>query len=257
MIDPRAVIHETAEIADNVTIGPYTIVGESARIGEGCRISPHAVIGKNAIIGKNNRIFQFASVGEEPIDRTFHGEFSQLILGDNNIIREGATIHGGTAKEEGITRVGNNNLIMNYVHIGHDCRVGNHVTLVNNSALAGHVRVDDFATIGISSGIHQFCRVGAYAFIAHMAIITQDVPPYLMVTASPATSPCGINVEGLKRGGFSPQEIRALREAYKVIYRQGLRLVDAVEKLKVMQQTTPAIERFVSLIESSKRGIIR
>ncbi|WP_440994465.1 acyl-ACP--UDP-N-acetylglucosamine O-acyltransferase [Cysteiniphilum litorale] len=257
MIDKRAVIHETAEIADNVTIGPYAIIGENTKIGEGCNISAHAVIGKNAIIGKNNRIFQFASVGEEPIDRTFHGEFSQLILGDNNIIRECVTIHGGTAKEDGITRVGNNNLIMNYVHIGHDCRVGNNVTLVNNAALAGHVHVDDFATIGINSGIHQFCRIGSYAFIAHMALITQDVPPYLMVTASPTTSPCGINVEGLKRAGFSSQDIRQIREAYKVIYRQGLRLVEAIEKLKVMQQETPAIERFVTLLESSKRGIIR
>lgn len=257
MIDPRAVIHETAEITDNVSVGPYTIIGENVKIDEGCNISAHVVIGKNAIIGKNNRIFQFASVGEEPIDRTFHGEFSQLILGDNNIIREGATIHGGTAKEDGITSIGKNNLIMNYVHIGHDCQVGNHVTLVNNSALAGHVRVDDFATIGISSGIHQFCRVGAYAFIAHMALITQDVPPYLMVTASPATSPCGINVEGLKRAGFLAKDIRGLREAYKVIYRQGLRLVDAIEKLKSMQQATPAIERFITLLESTKRGIIR
>ncbi|WP_116964552.1 acyl-ACP--UDP-N-acetylglucosamine O-acyltransferase [Fastidiosibacter lacustris] len=256
MIDSRAVIHETAEIAENVTIGPYAIIGENAKIGEGCNISAHAVIGKNAIVGKNNRIFQFASVGEEPIDHSFHGEFSQLILGDNNIIRECATIHAGTAKEDGTTRIGNNNLIMNYVHIGHDCQVGNKVTLVNNAALAGHVRVDDFATIGVNSGVHQFCRIGAYSFIAHMALITQDVPPYLMVASSP-TSPCGINIEGLKRAKFSTQEIRAIREAYKIIYRQGLRLVDAIEKLKVMQKEISAIERFVTLLENSKRGIIR
>ena len=257
MIDSRAIIHEAAKVADDVIIGPYAVIGENAIIDSGCHISPHVVIGKNAILGKNNRIYQFASVGEEPIDRTFHGEFSQLILGDNNIIRECATIHGGTAKEEGITRVGDNNLIMNYAHIGHDCQIGNHVTLVNSAGLAGHVRVDDHATVGASCGIHQFCRIGAYAFIAHMALITQDVPPYLMVASTPATSPCGINSEGLKRAGFNAQEIRNLREAYKVIYRQGLRLVEAIEKLKQMEKEAPEIGRFVVLLENSKRGIIR
>ncbi|WP_119343137.1 acyl-ACP--UDP-N-acetylglucosamine O-acyltransferase [Facilibium subflavum] len=257
MIDPSAIIHESAKIADDVIIGPYTIVGENAQIGAGCHLSSHVVIGKNAIIGKNNRIFQFASVGEEPIDRTFHGEFSQLILGDNNIIRECATIHGGTAKEDGITRVGNNNLIMNYVHIGHDCHIGNHVTLVNSAGLAGHVHVDDHATIGVSCGVHQFCHIGSYAFISHMALITQDVPPYLMVASSPKTSPCGINVEGLKRAGFSSSTIRSLREAYKIIYRQGLRLVEAIEKLKELEKTVPEVSGFVTLIEQSQRGIIR
>lgn len=258
MIDTRAVIHETVEISNNVTIGPYTIIGENAKIGEGCNISAHVVIGKNAVIGKNNRIFQFSSIGEEPIDRTFHGEFSQLILGNNNIIRECVTIHSGTAKEHGTTIVGNDNLIMNYVHIGHDCHIGNNITFVNNSALAGHVHVDDFATIGINSGVHQFCRIGSYAFIAHMAIITQDVPPYLMVTASPSTSsPCGINIEGLKRAGFSAKDIRNLRTAYKIIYRQGLRLVEAIDQLKKMQKDTPAVENFITLLETSKRGIIR
>ena len=256
MIDPRAVIHKSAEIADDVTIGPYAIIGENVKIDQGCQLSPHAVIGKNAILGKNNRIFQFASVGEEPIDHTFHNEFSQLILGDNNIIRECATIHGGTAKEEGITYIGNNNLIMNYVHIGHDCKVGNHVTLINHSALAGHVHIDDFATVGVSCGVHQFCRIGAYAFIQHMALITQDVPPYLMVSSSP-TSPCGLNVEGLKRAGFSTDTIRGLREAYKLIYRQGLRLVDAIEKLKQMQETLPDVGLFIDILTNTKRGIIR
>ena len=255
MIDSKAIIHSTAKIADNVSIGPYAIIGENVKIGENCTISVHAVIGKNTVLGRNNRIFQFASVGEEPIDRTFHGEFSQLILGDNNIIRECTTIHTGTAKENGLTFIGNNNLIMNYVHIGHDCKIGNNVTLVNNANLAGHVHVDDFATIGVNSGVHQFCQIGSYAFIAHMALITQDVPPYLMVAST--ASPCGINIEGLKRGGFAQKEIRKLREAYKVIYRQGLRLTEAIEKLKAMQHETPAIKRFITLLKNSKRGIIR
>ena len=256
MIDPRAVIHKSAEIADDVTIGPYAIIGENVKIDQGCQLSPHVIIGKNAIIGKNNRIFQFASVGEEPIDHSFHNEFSQLILGDNNIIRECATVHGGTAKEEGITYVGNNNLIMNYVHIGHDCKVGNHVTLINHAALSGHVHIDDFVTVGVSVGIHQFCRIGAYAFVQHMALIVQDVPPYLMVSSSP-TSPCGLNTEGLKRAGFSANTIRGLREAYKLIYRQGLRLVDAIEKLKQMQKTLPEVGLFIDILENTKRGIIR
>lgn len=257
MIHSTAVIHPSAELADDVRVGPYCIVGEKAQIGSGTELLSHVVIGKNAIIGKNNRIFQFASVGEEPIDRTFHGEFSQLILGDNNIIRECATLHAGTAKETGITRVGSNNLIMNYAHIGHDCVIGNNVTLVNNAGLAGHVRVDDYATIGVSSGVHQFCRVGAYAFISHMALVTQDVPPYLMVTGHPTTSPCGVNTEGLKRRGFTPEQIKVIKDAYKVLYRQGLRLVEAAEKLKEMAVSEPAVGLFVEIIENTKRGIIR
>ncbi|MFZ9034986.1 MAG: acyl-ACP--UDP-N-acetylglucosamine O-acyltransferase [Francisellaceae bacterium] len=256
MIHKTAIIHPTAEIAEGVSIGPYSIVGEGVSIGEGSVLLPHVVIGKGAQIGRNNRIFQFASVGEEPIDRTFHGEFSQLILGDNNIIREGATIHAGTAKEEGITRVGSRNLIMNYVHIGHDCQIGNNVTLVNNAALAGHVRVDDFATIGVGCGVHQFCHIGSYAFISHAALVTQDVPPYLMVAAQP-TTPKGVNAEGLKRAGFSPEAIKGIKDAYKIIYRQGLRMVEAIEKLKQLQKNVPEVERFVIALESSKRGIIR
>ena len=256
MIDPRAVIHKTAEIANDIIIGPYAIVGENVKIDQGCKISPHAVIGKNVIIGKNNHIFQFASVGEEPIDHTFRNEFSQLILGDNNIIRECATIHRGTAKEKGITYVGHNNLIMNYVHIGHDCKIGNNVTFINHAGLAGHVHVDDYVTIGISCGVHQFCRIGAYAFISHMALIIQDVPPYLMINSSP-TSPCGLNIEGLKRAGFSSNTIRELREAYKIIYRQGLRLIEAIEKLKKMQETVPEVQLFIDFLENTRRGIVR
>lgn len=257
MINPRAIIHRTAEIAKDVIIGPYTVIGKNVKIKTGCKISNNVVIGDNAIIGKNNRIFQFSSVGEEPIDRSFHGEFSQLTLGNNNIIREFATIHSGTAKENGITKIGNNNLIMNYVHIGHDCKIENHVTLVNSAGLAGHVKIDDHATIGVYCGIHQFCYVGSYSFIAHRASISKDVPPYLMVVSSPVTSPCGINVEGLKRAGFSTKKIKNLRKAYKIIYRQGLRLIEAIEKLKTMQKETPEIKKFISLLENSKRGIIR
>ncbi len=259
MIDPRAVIYEGAQIADNVEIGPFSVIGSEVIIGEGCRISPHVVINGKTTLGKNNRIYQFASVGEEPIDRTFHGEPSQTIIGDDNIIREGVTIHGGTSKERCITEIGSRNLIMNYVHIGHDCVIGNNVTLVNYSGLAGHVRVDDFATIGVSCGVHQFSRIGAYAFIAHSAMVLQDVPPYLMVTGGSKASPCGVNVEGLKRAKFTKEQISNIRKVYKVLYRQGLRLSEALEVITKFRNENSAEELtpFITALENTHRGIIR
>jgi UDP-N-acetylglucosamine acyltransferase len=257
VIDSRAIIHKSADIATDVFIGPYTVIGKNVKINAGCYISPHVVIGDNTILGVNNRIFQFSSIGEEPIDNSFHGEFSQLIIGNNNIIRECSTIHSGTAKEKGVTTIGNNNLIMNYVHIGHDCKIGNNITFINHAALAGHVIVDDFATIGVSCGVHQFCNVGAYSFIQHMSLIVQDVPPYIIVASSPSISPCGLNVEGLRRSGFSSKTIRGLREAYKIIYRQGLLLVEAIQKLKTMRDSLPEVNLFIAMLENTKRGIVR
>ncbi len=256
MIHPTAIISESAQIASDVTIGPYSVIGEHVTIGSGTVIQSHVVIGKNAWIGKNNHIFQFSSIGETPIDRTFHGEFSQLIMGNNNIVREGATIHGGTAKEQGITKIGDANLFMNYIHIGHDCQLGNHITLVNNANLAGHVRVADRATIGANVGVHQFCQVGAYAFIAHLALIVQDIPAFLMVSGGP-TSPSGVNTEGMKRAGFSTETIRAVREAYKLLYRKGLRLVEAIDAIEKLQQEHPELQHMLSILKNTQRGIVR
>ena len=259
MIDPRAVIYDGAQIAEGVEIGPFSVIGSEVVIGEGCKISSHVVINGKTTLGKNNRIYQFASVGEEPIDRTFHGEPSQTIIGDDNIIREGATIHGGTAKDRCITEIGSRNLIMNYVHIGHDCILGNNVTLVNYCGLAGHAKIDDFATIGVSCGIHQFARIGSYVFIAHGTMVAQDVPPYLMVTGGVKATPCGVNVEGLKRAGFSKEQITNVRTAYKLLYRQGLRLVEAIEKIKALRDEKDAkeLDPFIDVLSNTHRGVIR
>ena len=259
MIHSSAVVHESAIIADTAIIGPFCVIKENAIIGEGTELLSHVTIGRNAIIGKNNRIFQYASIGEEPIDYTYkRGEFSQVIIGDNNVIRESATIHGGTSKEDGITRVGSNNLIMCYVHIGHDCQIGNYVCIVNNAGLAGHVRVDDFAFISSGVGIHQFCRVGKHAFIAHAALIGKDVPPYLMVTAvTGGATPCGINSEGLKRKGFTADQIKKIKEVYKVLYRQGLIIKESTDIIIEMAKEYEYLQPFVDLLEHSKRGILR
>lgn len=259
MIDPRAVIYEGAKIAPDVTIGPNSVIGPDVTISSGTWIGPNVVIQNKTTIGKNNKIYQFASVGADPIDHTYKGEEARLEIGDGNIIREGATIHCGTSKENNVTIVGNQNLIMNYVHIGHDCVIGNRVTLVNFCALAGHVRVQDFATVGVYCGIHQFVTVGAYAFLAQGSLIGQDVPPYLMIIPGkdkPAT-PFGLNTEGLKRNGFSKEAIVDLKKAYKIIYRQGLKLNEAVDALKELEENCPEVRAMRQMLENSHRGIIR
>ncbi|MCF6808169.1 acyl-ACP--UDP-N-acetylglucosamine O-acyltransferase [Thiotrichales bacterium 19S9-12] len=259
MIDPKAVIYEGASIAPDVDIGPYAVIGPKVTIGSGTKIGPHVVIQNTTTIGKNNQIFQFASIGADPIDHSYQGEETYLEIGDGNIIREGATIHGGTSKETNTTKVGNNNLIMNYVHIGHDCVIGSHVTLVNYSAIAGHVRIHDYATIGVYSGIHQFVTIGAYSFIAQGALIGQDVLPYLVVIPGkdkPAT-PLGLNTEGLKRNGFSKETIADIKKAYKIIYRQGLKLEEAVEKLKELEIDCPEVDIMRKMLEKTERGITR
>ncbi|MBY7734707.1 acyl-ACP--UDP-N-acetylglucosamine O-acyltransferase [Francisella philomiragia] len=259
MIHSLAVVHESAKIAESAIIGPFCVIGENAVIGEGTELKSHVTIGDNTVIGKNNRIFQYASIGDDPIDYTYRkGDFSQVVIGDNNIIRECVTIHGGTSKETGVTTVGNSNLIMCYVHIGHDCKVGNNVSLVNGVGLAGHVHIDDFVILSSNVGIHQFCRVGKHAFIAHAALVGKDVPPYLMVTAVTAgATPCGINTEGLKRRGFTPEHLKKIKEVYKVLYRKGLMIKEAFEVIKEMADEEPVLEPFVDVISTSRRGILR
>lgn len=259
MIHSLAVVHESAKIADSAIIGPFCVIGENVVIDEGTELKSHVTIGDNAIIGKNNRIFQYASIGDDPIDYTYKkGEFSQVVIGDNNVIRECVTIHGGTSKETGVTTVGNNNLIMCYVHIGHDCKVGNYTSLVNGVGLAGHVHIDDFVILSSNVGIHQFCRVGKHAFIAHAALVGKDVPPYLMVTAVTAgATPCGINSEGLKRRGFTAEDIKKIKEVYKVLYRRGLMIKEALESIKDMAKDCEVLEPFIDVIGTSRRGILR
>ena len=257
MIDPRAVIGEGAEIADDVSIGAYAVISAKAKIGSGCVIGPHSVIDGDTTIGKNNKIFQFAAIGAEPIDRSYEGEESKVIIGDNNVIREYATIHGGTAKEQGITKIGNHNFIMNYVHIGHDCVIGNHCHLVNYAGIAGHVHIDDYAYIGVYCGIHQFAHLGAHCFIIPTTMIGKDVPPYIMVTGGLKATPCGVNVEGLKRRNFSTQQISNIRTAYKILYRRGLRLEQSAEQIKQIEQESNELDVFVDLLQNSHRGVVR
>ncbi|MGL6030350.1 MAG: acyl-ACP--UDP-N-acetylglucosamine O-acyltransferase [Legionella sp.] len=256
MIDERAMIHPTAKIAAGVTIGPGTVIGADVEIGENTWIGPHVVIEGPTTIGKNNKIFQFASVGDEPQDITYKGEPTRLEIGDNNVIREYCMISRGTVKGGGLTRVGDNNFFMAYSHIGHDCMIGNHIIMVNHAALSGHVIVNDYAIIGPYAAVHQFCHVGAYAFIARATYVTKDVLPYVMI-AGHNTSAFGINTVGLRRRGFSTTAIDCLRRAYKVIFRKGLTVQQALAELEVMQQECPEIIPLIDGLNQSTRGIVR
>lgn len=256
MIDERAIIHPSAKLAKGVSIGPGTIIGADVEIGEGTWVGPHVVIQGPTVIGKNNKIFQFASVGDEPQDITYQGEPTKLEIGDHNIIREFCMISRGTVKGGGLTRVGNHNFFMAYTHIGHDCLVGNHIIMVNYSALSGHVSISDYANIGAYAAVHQFCYIGAYAFVARATYITKDVLPYVII-AGPDTSACGINTVGLRRGGFSSSAIDCLRRAYKIIFRKGLTVQQAVVELELLQIDCPEVLPMIDALNQSTRGIVR
>ncbi|MBI3775745.1 MAG: acyl-ACP--UDP-N-acetylglucosamine O-acyltransferase [Gammaproteobacteria bacterium] len=256
MIDPRAVVHSSTRLAPGVSVGPYSIIGADVEIGAGCWIGPHVVINGPARIGRDNKIFQFASVGEAPQDKKYAGEPTRLEIGDRNVIREFVTISRGTVQDAGVTRVGNDNWIMAYVHIAHDCQIGNQVIFANSASLAGHVHVHDHAILGGFTLVHQFCHIGAHCFTAMNSVISMDVPPYVMVSGHMA-KPHGLNVEGLKRRGFSADTLQALRRAYKVIYRSKLTLAQAVEQLKITANETPEIAALVEFLEKSTRGIVR
>lgn len=256
MIDERAIIHPSAKLAAGVSVGPGSIIGADVEIGEGTWIGPHVVIQGPTIIGKNNKIFQFASVGDEPQDITYKGEPTRLEIGDNNVIREYCMISRGTVKGGGLTRIGNQNYLMAYSHIGHDCMIGNSVIMINYAALSGHVIVHDYATIGGYAAVHQFCQVGPYAFIARATYVSKDVLPYVMI-AGHTTSACGLNTVGLRRRGFSPSTIDYLRRAYKIIFRKGLTVQQAVAELEVMQADCPEVIAMINALNQSTRGIVR
>lgn len=256
MISEHATIHPSAKLAKGVTVGPGTIIGPDVEIGEGTWIGPHVVIQGPTVIGKNNKVFQFASVGDEPQDITYQGEPTRLEIGDNNIIREFCMISRGTVKGGGLTSLGNDNFLMAYTHVGHDCIVGNHVIMVNYSALSGHVTVGDYVNIGGYAAVHQFCHIGMYAFIARATYVTKDVLPYVMI-AGHTTSACGINTVGLKRRGFSSDAIDGLRRAYKIIFRRGLTVQQALAELEIAQKECPEIELMTDALSNSTRGIVR
>jgi UDP-N-acetylglucosamine acyltransferase len=256
VIDERAIIHPSAKLAQGVTIGAGAIIGADVEIGENTRIGPYVVIEGPTTIGKNNKIFQFASVGDEPQDLTYTGEPTRLQIGDDNIIREYCMISRGTAKGGGLTHIGNNNFLMAYTHVGHDCWLGNNIIVINYGALSGHVTVDDYAIIGGYAAVHQFCHVGAYAFVARATYVPKDVLPYTMI-AGYTSSVYGINTVGLRRRGFSSEAINCLRRAYKIIFRKGLTVQQAVAELELMQNECPEIIPMLDMLNKSTRGIVR
>ena len=257
MIDPRAIVHSKARVGKDVEIGPYSVIGADVAIGEGSRIGSHVVITGPTRIGKKNRIFHFSSIGEDPQDKKYRGEEESVLeIGNNNTIREFCSINRGTGDGGGVTRIGDDNWIMAYVHIAHDCIVGNHTVFANNATLAGHVMVDDYVILGGFTGVHQFCRIGAYSFSAISSVIVKDVPPYLMVSGNTA-KPNGLNREGLKRHGYSQDAINTLKKAYKIIYREGLLLKDALQKLETLIGEDATVAVLADFIKSSTRGIIR
>ncbi len=256
MIHPTAIVDPAARIGAQVTIGAYSLIGADVEIGDHTEVGPHVVIKGRTRIGRENRIYQFCSLGEVPQDKKYAGEDTRLEIGDRNTIREFCTFNLGTAQDAGVTRIGNDNWIMAYVHIAHDCQVGHHTTFANNAQLAGHVHIDDWAILGGYTGVHQFCRIGAHVMTAVGTVVLQDIPPYLMAAGNTA-QPYGINTEGLKRRGFSSEAITALKRAYRTLYKSGLMLEEARAKLIEEAQIQPDVRLLVEFLDVSKRGIIR
>ena len=256
MIHPTAVISESATIGENVTIGPFCVVDDNVTIGDGCILKSHVVVRGTTRIGKNNKFFQFSSIGEDCQDKKYAGEPTELIIGDDNEFREGVTVHRGTVQDEGVTIIGSRGLFMVNAHIAHDCVLGDDIIVANNCAIAGHVHIDDFVIVGGAVGIHQFCKIGAHAFLGAGGIILRDVPPFVMVSGH-KNIPQGINSEGLKRRGFDKDEVLAIKRAYKVIYRAGNTIEEAIEALEAPAVDHDGVARMVKFLRHAERGIIR
>ena len=254
-IDLMARIDSSASLAENVIVGPYAVIGPNVTIGAGCQIDAFAIVHRNTILGKNNHIYSYASVGSDPQDMTYDGSDTYLEIGDNNIIREYVSINRGSPKEK-LTKIGNDNLILAYSHIAHDCSIGNGVRFVNNATLAGHVRVDDHAILGAFTAVHQFCRIGAYSFLSRGTQVSKDVPPYMIVEGIPGY-PRGLNSVGLRRHGFDRHAMKNLKQAYKWLYMEDLPLEEVMTRLRILSEECSRVSLIVALIESSKRGIQR
>ena len=250
MIDPAA------ELAEDVSVGPYSVIEANVTIGAGTDIGPHVVIKGTTRIGSQNRIFQFASIGEEPQDKKYAAEPTALEIGDRNTIREFVTLNRGTAQDDGVTRLGDDNWIMAYVHIAHDCRIGNETIFANNASLAGHVSVGDYAILGGFTLVHQFCQIGAYSLTAFGSGISKDVPPFVTVGGTPARAH-GLNMEGLRRRGFPEESRKALRRAYRTLYRESLSLQDALAALREQAASCAEVGMLVEFLEQQSRGIVR
>jgi UDP-N-acetylglucosamine acyltransferase len=250
------VIAPDAVLGEDVTVGAFSVIGPGVEIGRGSVIGPHVVIEGPTRLGADNRIFQFASVGAVPQDKKYRGEESRLEIGDRNVIRECVTVHRGTVQDHGVTRIGSDNLFMAYVHVAHDCVIGNQCVLANNATLGGHVHLEDWVIMGGLSAVHQFGKVGAHAFVANNAAVTRDVPPYVMVVGQPARAH-SVNTEGLRRRGYSPEQIRNIRGAFRVLYRSGLRLADAAQQLEALAKEQPELQPIVDFLPQSTRSIVR
>jgi UDP-N-acetylglucosamine acyltransferase len=256
MIHPSAIVDPGARIGSGVAIGAYSVIGAGVEIGDGTTIGPHVVIEGTTRIGRDNRIFQFASIGSIPQDKKFGGEASELIIGDRNLIREFVTLNRGTAEGGGATRIGNDNWIMAYAHVAHDCIVGDHTIFSNNATLAGHVAIGDYAILSGFAGVHQFCRVGAHAFIGMGCLDNGDVPPYVMVAADNGR-PRGNNSEGLKRRGFDTDRIAAIKRAYRTLYLGNRPLADARAELASMAADSKDVAVMLEFIDASERALVR
>lgn len=255
-VHPTAIVSPKALIDENVEIGPYAVIGPDVQIGKGSIVGPHAVIEGPTTIGTDCRIFQFASIGAPPQDLKFKGERCEVIIGNNNTIREFVTIHRATAADIAMTCIGDNNLLMAYCHVAHNCKLGNNIVMSNAANLAGHIHVEDHAIIGGLSGIHQFVRIGCHAMISGASAVTQDVPPYVTVSGNHAR-PYGLNLIGLKMRGFSEDVVRSLKKAYRIIFRSSLLLSEAVKKIREEIKDSPEVDHFLEFIEKSERGVCR
>lgn len=255
-IDPTAIVHPDAELGRGVEVGPYSVISEDVRIGENTRIGPHAFIDRWTAIGRNCSIYQFTSIGAPPQDMGYKGEKTEVIIGDNNIIREFVTIHRSTTKEERKTVIGNNNMLMNYVHIAHDCTLGDNIIMANSATLGGHVSIDDSAIVGGLVAIHQHVRIGAYCIIGGASAVTKDIPPYVMAVGNRAHL-FGLNAVGLRRKGFSSADIGEIKKAYAIIFRSSLTLAEAVKRLEDELPGSSHAKRFLDFVKGTKRGIAR
>jgi UDP-N-acetylglucosamine acyltransferase len=256
VIHPSALVSPEARLAADVTVGPFSIIGPGVEIGPRSVVGPHVVINGLTRIGADNQFFQFASIGDAPQDKKYGGEPTRLEIGDRNVFRESCTINRGTVQDRGVTRIGNDCLFMAYSHVAHDCAIGDKVVFANCAALGGHVEIGDWVTLGGLTAVHQHVKIGAHAFLAGGAIVQRDVPPYVMVAGNPA-EPRMVNAEGLKRRGFDEEQIRNIREAYRIVYRADMKLADALTKLDPVAETRSEIKAFVDFIRSSTRSLVR
>lgn len=256
MIHPSAVVESSARLGQNVKVGPFSYIGHDVVLGDGCIIEPNVVIKGPATIGKANHFFQFCSIGEACQDKKYKGEATELIIGDSNVFREGCSVHRGTIQDQGKTIIGNHNLFMNTTHIAHDCVIGSHTIFASGAQAAGHVHVGDWAILGGMTGVHQFVHIGAHSFCGGGSIVLKDVPPYVMVHGAPC-QPAGINVEGLKRRGYSSEALLEIRRAYKEVYRKGQTVAEALAALEAKAEAYPELKAFTDFIANASRGIVR